>query len=60
VRDRFRESADVTRQQIGHYLNRLRIDRNRADYDDEMSGLDKMVALDIEMAQQVLDRLSKL
>lgn len=60
VRDRFRDSADAARQQIGHHLNRLRIDRNKADYNDMVPGLDKMVVLDMEMAQQVLIQLSRL
>ena len=60
VRDQFRDSLDLTRSQIGHDLNRLRIDRNRVDYEDSVPRLDTMTTRDISLAQRVLLMLSKL
>lgn len=60
VRDQFRNSPDPARNQIGHDLNRLRIDRNRVDYDDSVPGLAAMTTGDIILAQRVLLALNKL
>lgn len=60
VRDQFRNSPDPTRNQIGHDLNRLRIDRNKVDYDDSVPGLGAMTTGDITLAQRVLLTLGKL
>jgi uncharacterized protein (UPF0332 family) len=60
VRDQFRNSFDPTRSQIGHDLNRLRIDRNKADYDDSVPRLVTMTTRDMTLAQRVLLMLSKL
>ncbi len=60
VRDQFKDSLDPIRSQIGHDLNRLRIDRNKVDYDDLVPGLGKMTIGDMALAQRVLLRLSEL
>jgi len=60
VRDQFRNSLDPARNQIGHDLNRLRIDRNKVDYDDSVPRLDTMTIRDMTLAQRVLFMLSKL
>jgi len=60
VRDQFRNSSDPMRNQIGQNLNRLRIDRNKADYDDSVPRLDTMTVRDMTLAQRVLAMLSKL
>jgi len=60
VRDQFRNSSDLMRNQIGQNLNRLRIDRNMADYDDSVPCLNKKTIIDMELSQQVLSMLSKL
>jgi uncharacterized protein (UPF0332 family) len=60
VRDHFRNSSDSGQNRIGHALNRLRIDRNKADYDDSVTGLDTMTTGAIIVAQQVLGLLRML
>jgi uncharacterized protein (UPF0332 family) len=60
VRDQFRDSPDSRREQIGENLNRLRIDRNKADYEDSVPRLDTMTVRDMTLAQQVLAMLSQL
>ena len=60
VPDRFRSSPDALRQKIGLGLNRLRVDRNKADYDDSVSGLSTMTQTDIMMAQNVITMLGQL
>jgi uncharacterized protein (UPF0332 family) len=60
VRDQFMNSADPTRNQIGHDLNRLRIDRNKIDYDDLVPTLSTMITRDIALAQGALIALDKL
>jgi len=60
VCNQFRNSPDPTRKQIGHDLNRLRIDRNKVDYDDLVPGLSAMTTGNVTLAQRVLLMLSKL
>jgi uncharacterized protein (UPF0332 family) len=60
VRDQFRNSPDSRRKQIGENLNRLRIARNKADYEDSVPRLDKMTVTDMRMAQEVLAMLNQL
>jgi len=60
VCDQFRNSHDPARNQIGHDLNRLRIDRNKADYDDSVPYLDTMTTRDMTLARRVLSMLDKL
>lgn len=58
VRDQFLNSADPVRNQIGHDLNRLRIDRNKVDYDDSVLTLGTMITRDMTFAQRVLIALA--
>ena len=60
VRDQFMNSTDPLRNQIGHDLNRLRIDRNKVDYDDSVPTLGTMITRDMTLAQQALLALAKL
>jgi len=60
VRDEFKDSTDKKRKKIGNDLDRLRADRNKADYDDSISGLGKMVYMDIELAEQIINALGRL
>ena len=39
VRDQFKQSPDKVRKKVGENLNRLRIQRNKADYDDILARL---------------------
>ena len=58
VQEQFKQSPDPLRSQIGHHLNRLRLDRNRADYDDSVQDVDKMCVRDMLLAQRVLAALN--
>jgi uncharacterized protein (UPF0332 family) len=60
VRDQFLNSMDPVRNRIGHDLNRLRIDRNKVDYDDLVPTLNAMTARNMTFAQRVLSELAKL
>jgi len=60
VRDEFKSSADKLRKQIGHDLDRLRSDRNKADYDDTVTGLDAISKVDLALAGRVISLLAKL
>jgi uncharacterized protein (UPF0332 family) len=58
IANHFSSSKDKKRQQIGALLKKLRIDRNSADYDDELTGFpDKMANLSIENAKKILELL---
>ncbi len=60
VRDKFKNSPDQLRSQIGHNLDRLRRHRNIVDYDDSVSGLLPMTSRDLKLAQRVLSALTTL
>jgi len=60
VRDEFRYSADRLHRKIGNNLNRLRIDRNKVDYDDSVTGLSSMVIMDLTIALKVISTLNTL
>src|SRR5436305_1899156 len=47
VRDRFRNDPDTNRQQIGQYLDRMRLDRNRADYIRPQAGIAAMTQVNL-------------
>ncbi|MGQ9625942.1 MAG: hypothetical protein ACUVV0_03445 [Anaerolineae bacterium] len=60
VRDVFRTSSDSLYRRIGHNLARLRIDRNRADYEDFVVGLSSITVIDLKLAKEVISDLSTL
>nr|CBH37085.1 conserved hypothetical protein [uncultured archaeon] len=60
VRDVFKHNADRQRRKIGQNLDRLRIDRNKVDYDDSVTGLASMVTMDLTMALKVISTLNTL
>ena len=60
VRDEFRHSADRLRRKIGNNLNRLRLDRNKVDYDDPVTGLSSMATMDLAIALKVISTLNTL
>ncbi len=41
-------------------LNRLRLDRNKVDYDDSVTGLSSMVTMDLAIALKVISTLNNL
>ena len=60
VIEQFKDSPDSTRSQFGHDLDRLRWDRNKADYDDYFPRFDYIATLDMLLAEQLLITLAKL
>jgi len=60
VRDEFKLSTDKQHRKIGQNLDRLRIDRNKVDYDDSVTGLASMVTMDLTMALKVISTLNTL
>lgn len=60
VRDEFKGSADRLRRKIGNNLNRLRIDRNKVDYDDSVTGLSSMATMDLTIALKIISTLNTL
>lgn len=60
VINKFKNSRDTKHRQIGMHLDRLRIDRNRVDYDDSVSGLLYMTRMDLKIAQKILSMLETL
>jgi len=60
VIDQFKDSPDSARIQLGQDLDRLRWDRNKADYDDDFPKFDDTATLDMRLAQQLLTALAKL
>ena len=60
VREEFRSRPDQLRQQIGHDLNRLHIDRCKADYEDTVGKVVQMAQMDLLLAGEVLASLESL
>lgn len=62
VIEEFKLSRDPNFQQIGRSLERLRIDRNRADYDDifAVSNLGSTVKVAISSAQKIVGLIEKI
>lgn len=60
VKDQYRNSSDTTLRQIGNNLERLRIDRNKADYDDSFDRLNNTAVLHLMMAGMTIEDLAKL
>jgi len=61
LRDHFRRTRDRTRRQIATHLNRLRNNRNGADYNDTLVGKPEALAQSsVAMAHNVLNDLNSL
>ena len=60
VIDRFEDSTDTTKKDIGAFLRRLREFRNRADYRDRFRDLETPVLRSLQFAEAVIDYLNKL
>lgn len=60
VIDTLRNSSIKERKVIGLELNRLKIDRNKADYNNEFSDLDSKVRVVLALAKQVEEKLKSL
>jgi uncharacterized protein (UPF0332 family) len=60
VRDEFKNSADRLKRQIGINLDRLRVYRNKVDYDDSVTGLSSMVTMSLKLARKIISALRTL
>ncbi len=60
VCNEFKRSMNKLRRQIGQTLERLRSDRNKADYDDKITMLDLLVKTDLALADNIISILNKL
>ena len=60
VRDEFKNSSDISRKKIGNTLNRLRIHRNKADYDDVVTGLPQLTTVSLKWTHDVISALNTL
>jgi uncharacterized protein (UPF0332 family) len=60
VKTEFANSTEVSRQQISKNLDRLRIERNKADYDDVVKSLDSTTGFSLELCRKVLTNLAHL
>lgn len=56
--NKFKQSENRRYRQIGINLDRLRADRNKADYHDVVQGLPSMVSTDLRRAQKVISILN--
>jgi len=54
---RLQESDDPKRRRLGVNLDRLRLDRRRVDYDEEVRGLDRMVEADLASAREIVEAM---
>jgi len=57
VRDKFKNSPDRLRRKIGDGLDRLRIRRNRVDYEDSVTGLPSMATMSLKLTQDIISML---
>lgn len=57
VRQHYQSHSDTTHRKIGTYLGRLCDNRNKADYDANVSGLPPMAQSSVQIADNVLNHL---
>ena len=60
VQEKLTFSKNRTRKQIGQDLNRLRVNRNHADYDDQVFNLLATTTFSLELAEDILHDLMSL
>ncbi len=58
VRNEFKTSPDKLRRKIGDGLDRLRIRRNKVDYEDSVTGLPSIVGMSLRLTEDVISTLS--
>ncbi|WP_449419169.1 hypothetical protein [Phormidium nigroviride] len=56
----FKNSPETLRQSIGKNLSRLRVNRNRADYDDIVPQLPELTRMSLKLAAKVISNLQSL
>jgi len=60
VSGQFQNAAETARKAVGANLDRLRIARNRADYDDVFPQLAVWVGVTLQWAEEILEDLGRL
>lgn len=60
VVQQLKQSSDVDRQNIGRNLEKLRRDRNQADYNNSVPELFKISKIAVKRSQRVISQLSNL
>ena len=60
VRNQFKNSSDKSRKKIGNDLNRLRLRRNKVDYDDGVSGLSQLATVSLKTTHDIISALNTL
>lgn len=60
VINQFKYSSGKEHKKIGHILDRLRIDRNKADYVDTVTRLFATTEADLKLAEQAISKLDNL
>lgn len=56
----FQSRSNAIRQQIGVHLDRLKVDREKADYDNMVAGIEQIAEGSLLLAERVLSGLSQL
>ena len=60
VRNQFKNRSDKSRKKIGNDLNRLRLRRNKADYEDAVPGLSQLTTASLKATHAVISALNTL
>ncbi len=60
VKNKFMRSSDRVRKKIGQNLDRLRLDRNKADYDDTSTNFFNLAQADLLIAEAIIADLNSL
>lgn len=60
VREQFKKSNDRLRRDIGIDMERLRQNRNKADYHNFVSGLQDMTCMSLSLAENIISKLNML
>lgn len=60
VVEHYIRSSEYKKKKIGSDLDRLRIDRAKADYNDRINNLGKMSSISTQMAERILGLIKRL
>ena len=60
VQNQFKDSPDKARRDVGANLNRLRIRRTKADYEDRVTKLPRTTEYAVKVAERIVSNLRRL